>query len=197
MSYRRVYWHRQLTAYYMPNNTNNSDDIEATRRVLRELRAVARHNRDEQRVRTEALRDRVCAEYPGGPDGYRYVPEHCVPTTNNGRVQRNATSALGAAQLAAARFRTQHELLPPQPVPPEKLRSLGAVQRGLVQHKLNLEQLPNFIAFAVPRVRKAVRVDGIEPDAAYERVVGVWHPASARELFKSNAACRAAVFALA
>ncbi len=192
---------RLYTIRIMPNNyaNTNTNDVEATRRVLRELRTAARDNRDEQRVRTAALRDRVCAEYPGGPDGYRYVPEHCVPVGNNysNKNGRGQQQQLGAAQLAAARLRTQHELLPHPPVPPEKLRGLGAVERRLVQRKLDLEQLPNFLAFAVPRVRKAVRVDGIEPDAAYEQAAGAWYSVGAREFFKNNAACRAAVFALA
>lgn len=178
------------------NNAGHSSAVgaEQTRRVLRELRFVASANRSDQRGHAAALKERVCAEYPGGPDGYRYVPEHCVPI-------KGRRGDLAAAQLAAARSRTQQDLVAQVSIAKEKLQRLGAVQRGLLQHKFDLEHLPHFFAFAVPLFRRIIRKDAegadAGPDAAYERVCDAWTQESSRETFRKNAACRAAVFALA
>lgn len=147
-------------------------DNDARRRALRELLTDRGINRAQIRETAALLKELVCAEYPGGPQGYRYVPEHCTrigaasPSGQDARAPPRSSEEDRAVRAAIRRIR-----VPQAPA----FERAGVQKKDLpLKYTLHLvQQLPAFMVYATAQF-KLLRSTHPDPDERWEHVCRAW-----------------------
>ena len=90
---------------------NMPADTPDNRKQIRALRRTSTTIRKDMAALVAPLHQSVCSEYPGGPEGYRYVPEHCV-------LARRADANVKAAKAGRGNDTNKEQGVTPKNTPP-------------------------------------------------------------------------------
>ncbi len=179
----------------MPSSPDNT-----YRRALRRLKERSAEMRSQYRAAIAPLQKIVCAEYPGGPSGYRYVPEHCVPSGPKSSASPSKPSKSTKSKEKEAYKRLEEYLTPPplkKTISNESTKAPPELEKYYFKAGAHiLSHYPLFLVHAVPQyIARMAKHPDETPHTRYVHIATAWkHPYSA--FFQKNKAAEAAVFAL-